>query len=48
MHIDNPLHNVIIVTYISISHATQHSYHFGFPFCEECCGLRTAACQKIL
>lgn len=48
MHIDNRLHNVVIVTYIGISHATQHSYRLGFPFCEECCGLRTAASQQIL
>lgn len=40
--------NGVTKTYISISHAAQHSHCFGFPFCEKCCCLRAAALQQIL
>lgn len=40
--------NGVTETYVSISHAAQHSHGFGFPFCEKGCGLRTAALQQIL
>lgn len=40
--------NGVTETYVRISHTSEHSHCFGFPFCENGCGLRTTALQQIL